>query len=593
MPKTSKRRSAPSAQKQERFALLKERLEHTRQLMADAGVDYLLVRSTDRFLNEYVPQKASFRVWITGFTGSTAEVIIGIDKAYIAVDSRYWLQAETEVDADIWDVVKVPFGERADQALARVILAESESGRFRIGFAAQSMTPRLLERYQNALPRSKWKALHPSLGETLMRDELEYVEPEIFAPDEDLFGETVEEKLGRLGEVLADHKVNGLFLQRLDELMWLSNLRGTELPYQSTFTCIGLVTKAQLFVALPNPDYVPEDVKQERPQVTFVGEDDLWRLIGQGSKRRIAFDPDNNTVDVQLRLEKMGAELVEVKAPVQTLRSRKNPEELEAMRRAFRRADRVVEQTIRWVCNAIERGERVTEAQVAEEVENRFEAMGATSLSFPVICAAGKNAAQIHYTTPNKRKALKQGDLLLLDTGAYFEEGYATDLSRTFLLGGARTPPTEDQKSFYTLVLKAAIAGMTAVLPIGSKGTQLDAIVRAPLWEAGLDYGHGTGHGVGINVHEFPPRIGPSSQGVLEVGHVFSVEPGYYSERFGGIRIENLCTLTEGPEGFMSVVPLTFSPLDRRLIDLKALTPKERTFLKWFGEEYRTQQQYI
>ena len=252
---------------------------------------------------------------------------------------------------------------------------------------------------------------------------------------------------------------------------------------------------------------------------------------------------------------------------------------------AFHRADTVVDDTLRWAKKLVAKGEKVTEASLSAEVSKRFTEAGAIGHSFATICATGRNGAHIHYGPPSARKVIRSGELVLLDTGAYFEEGYATDLTRTVFIGDDN--PSEEQQRIYTLVLKASIAGMTAVLPLGARGFQLDALIRSPLWEAGLDFPHGTGHGVGVNVHEFPPRIGPSSQSRLEIGHVFSIEPGYYHPKFGGVRIENLCTLVEGPPGFMQVEPLTFSPLDKKLIDNSKLSAKEKVFLKRYREEFK------
>ncbi|MCW8142016.1 MAG: M24 family metallopeptidase, partial [Planctomycetota bacterium] len=200
--------------------------------------------------------------------------------------------------------------------------------------------------------------------------------------------------------------------------------------------------------------------------------------------------------------------------------------------------------------------------------------------SFKVIAAAGKNGAVIHYGTPDPERVIRAGELVLLDTGAYYAEGYATDLTRTFL-AGSRAEATAEQRRYFTLVLKAAVAGMSARLPVGARGDQLDAITRAPLWAAGLDFNHGTGHGVGINVHESPPRVSPNGAVKLEEGHVFSIEPGVYLPDFGGVRIENLVTLAAALDapGFLDVVPLTTSRLDERLFDQALLTEAERAWL--------------
>jgi Xaa-Pro aminopeptidase len=238
----------------------------------------------------------------------------------------------------------------------------------------------------------------------------------------------------------------------------------------------------------------------------------------------------------------------------------------------------------------------VTEADVARETEARFRASGAFGLSFKVISAAGKNGAVIHYSTPDEKRRIVPGELFLLDTGAYYEGGYATDLTRTFLAGPSTTKASREQKRLYTLVLKAAIAGMSARVPVGVTGEQIDALVRDPLWRHGLDYGHGTGHGVGVNVHESPPSIRMGARGTVEPGQVFSIEPGVYLPQWGGVRIENLCTVVEDtveppvgvPRRFLRVKPLTFSPLDNRLIDRALLNDHEKRFLSWFKRKGRT-----
>lgn len=578
--------NAPASARDEQRALLADRLARTRARMEKMGVDAAIVRSTDRFLNEYVPEDESARVWLTGFTGSMGDALVTAEEAFLFVDGRYWIQADAQVDLDLWTVVKVRLGTGLDQALIDQLVAfgQERTKKLRVGFEPDRLTPRVLDRLKEATTAASasatWKPLFPSPVEAARGSERPAPkDPEIRALDESKVGPTVPEKLAVLERLLNACGAEALLVQRLDEIMWLTNLRGRELPHQATFKCIALATPERILVGI-DPSKVPGSVRRAREGVLFMPEAELWTMVGRKAKRRrVAFDPANNTVQARGQLEKVGAQLIEVDAPLQPVRAKKSVSELRVMKAAFARADAVVEGVIAWVCAEVEKGERLTEASLAEAVEARFRESGALDLSFRVISAAGKNAAQIHYGEPNPRRVLKVGDLVLLDTGAYFEEGYATDLTRTFLVGGPKRSATDEQKRIYTLVLKAAIAGMRAVLPEGAKGVQLDALVRAPMWAEGLDYNHGTGHGVGINVHEFPPRVGPSSQTPLEIGHVFSIEPGYYKPSFGGVRIENLCTVVPGPKGFIRVEPLTFSPLDARLIDTRMLSSDEKSFL--------------
>ena len=275
-----------------------------------------------------------------------------------------------------------------------------------------------------------------------------------------------------------------------------------------------------------------------------------------------------------------GVEVLPIASPIVAAKAKKNAVEMAAMKRALGRADGVVAEAQRWLQAQVVAGVRVSEVDFAREVERLFLAAGAVGLSFKVISASGLNGAVVHHP-PSDSAFIEEGQLMLLDTGCYFEEGYATDLTRTFFVGAPGCAPSAAQKQLFTRVLKAAIAGMSARIPKNAVGAQLDGITRAPLWRDGLDYAHGTGHGVGINVHEAPPSVSKQATTGFEEGQVFSIEPGLYLEGVGGVRIENLCTVAAdgAQKDWLRVVPLTFSPLDARLIDDAMLDAGERAFL--------------
>lgn len=566
-----------------------DRLSAVRKKMRQAKVDAMMVRSTDRYLNEYVPNDESARVWLSGFTGSMGDMLVTKDRAYLAVDGRYWTQAEQEVDKEHFEVVKVPLGTSISTSISDLIRNLSDAAprkKLTVGYEPTKTTPADLEHVVRTVGNgTDFKPLFPSPVEAARG-----VVPKapgkirIRAVDEARLGATVQEKLTALAPKLVELDVDALLVQKLDEIAYLSNLRGNELPYQATFKAIALVTPTTLFVGL-DPSTVPSDVRMRRESVLFVPEAELWTLIGKKTHRpRVGYDRSNNTEWARISIEATGATATLVESPIGPMKAKKNKAEMTAMAKAFARADGVVSEAAKWLCSEVVAGNKVTEADFSDRVNALFTGSGATGLSFKVISAAGKNGAIIHYSTPSPRRRIKRGELMLLDTGAYYDEGYATDLTRTFLVDGPDGAASDEQRYYYTVVLKSAIAGMTAVLPVGAKGYQLDAITRAPLWAEGLDFNHGTGHGVGVNVHEFPPRIGPNATAVLEEGFVFSIEPGIYLPKFGGVRIENLCTLEKlpGKKGFMRVVPLTFSPLDARLIDTVRLSTEEKAFLKAF-----------
>lgn len=553
--------------------------------MTEAGVDALLVRSTDRWLNEYVPTDESARVWISGFTGSMGEVLLTHKKAYLAVDGRYWLQAEKEVDTEHYEIVKVPLSSAIDDAVIGV-LKKLPGDTLNVGFEPDRFTPSGLAHLKKKLgERVTLTPLFPSPVDAA-RGPIKAAPGKIRAVDEKKVGRTSTDKLRELGEALKGLELDAMLIQRLDEIAYLSNLRGDELPYQATFKAIALATHDKLFIGL-DPARVPAAVRVARDDVLFVPEAELWASIGKKAKRRrVGYDPGGNTEQARLAIEATGAKAISIESPVGPMKAKKNKAELASMTAAFARADLVVDRAVRFLCNGIVAGQKISEADFASKVKELFEESGATGLSFSIISAAGKNGAIIHYSDPSPKRFVKRGELMLLDTGAYYEEGYATDLTRTFLVDAPTARGNDEQRRYYTLVLRAAIAGMTAVLPEGSKGGQLDALVRAPLWAEGLNFNHGTGHGVGINVHEYPPRIGPNAASTLEEGFVFSIEPGVYLPAFGGIRIENLCTIEKVPRmpGFLRVVPLTYSPLDKRLIEAKLMTPFEKAYIAQYSK---------
>ncbi len=562
-----------------------ERLDASRAQLAAAEVDAVWVRSTDRYLNEYVPAEDSLRRWLTGFTGSMGEALVEADDARLFVDGRYWLQAETQAPPG-WTVARVPLGQTLDQAMIAHLGAEKDTGRVsRLGVEGDRWTVEEVDALRAALGSDvEVRVLSPSPIDAARRalndGPPESASPNLRAVAPERLGTTAAERLSALfAGVPAE--VAGLWIHRLDDIAYLSGLRAQQLPYQSTFKSVAVATRDGLRVGLESPTAPPRGLD---PSVELMSEAELWSWLEGGGVALLGFDPGHTVQSVRDRWTSAGLASVSVKTTLAALKAKKSPAELSVMREAFSRADRVVAATIRWAVDAFATDQTVTEGGFRDELERRFAEAGAHGQSFRTIAAAGENGAIIHYGDAGARP-LRPGELMLVDCGAYFDEGYATDLTRTFLVGASDAVADPEQRRLYTTVLKAAIAGMTARLPVGVTGGQLDAIVRAPLWAEGLDYAHGTGHGVGINVHEFPPRVGPGHRSVLEPGMVFSIEPGVYIPDYGGIRIENLCTIEPAPvDGFLDVRPLTFCPLDARLIDRERLTRRERAFLDGFAK---------
>lgn len=564
-----------------------------RRALRQRKLDGYVLRTSDRFLNEYVPPEDATRAWLTGFTGSMGDAVITAKAATLLVDGRYWVQAESEVDSAHWQVYRVPHGKTLEDGLSAVLSGAASPSRqreIRVGYPADRLGLDVLRHLERTVPDVEWVAEKCCPVEALMRAEEGTPDPALALSRERLrllpeasFGTTAADKRRALMKELAPHEVGGMLVQRLDDIAYLTNARASGVPYQSSFRAIALVSAGETIVGLEGFTEHQALVAKQRPGVRWTDLEGFWRALeGKRKGDRIAVDEAHNTVGASLRLDDMGLCPVRVTSPLPLMKARKSPAEMKAIRRALRRADQVVDAAVRWLCQAVTQGKKVSEKDFADRVEDLFMQAGAHGLSFPVIAAAGKNGAIIHYSHPSPRRRLKVGDVMLLDTGAYFDEGYATDLTRTFLVGGASVRARDEDRHRFTTVLRGAIAGMRAVLPEGATGGQLDALVRGPIWAEGADFAHGTGHGVGINVHESPLSVRPHSRQPIEEGIVFSIEPGIYVPGRGGVRIENLCTAkrVRGRSSFLKVEPLTFAPIDRRLIDTKRLSPDEKSWLR-------------
>jgi Xaa-Pro aminopeptidase len=569
-------------------AVSPSRLDLVRARMKQRGVDVLLVRATDRHLNEYVPDDESTRLWLTGFSGSAGDALVFADELHLIVDGRYTLQAGQEVPDAIVTTAKT--GQSIEGAWLD-LLATHARGK-RVGVESDRLSLSMMRLLSQRALKDEWTLV------SLLPSPVEEVRgPSTSSPstsstsfwpiDPALAGRTVRERLSLGTPLFDEHRLDALLLCALDELAWVTNLRGDQFPYQATLRATALVTRDAVVV-----DADTRALRAGRPVedgVVLVDHGGLMARVRPGM--RIGVDPTTTPHAVADALGAAGATLVEVQSPYALLRTKKTAAELAHMQAAFRRADAVVDDVQRWLAKELAKNRTVTEADVARKTEELFTASGAFGLSFKVIAAAGRNGAVIHYSTPDPTRRIKKGEIFLLDTGAYYEGGYATDLTRTFLAGPSTTKATKEQKRLYTIVLKAAIAGMSARVPVGVTGEQLDCIVREQMWRHGLDYGHGTGHGVGVNVHESPPSVRIGNRGTVEPGQVFSIEPGVYLPGWGGIRIENLCTVVDDPVArpdgvprpFLRVKPLTFSPIDRRLVDRALLTDHEKRFLAWFA----------
>lgn len=551
----------------------------------------LIVRSTDKYFNEYVPSFLSIRQAITGFSGSVGDAIIFADKKPILfVDGRYSIQAKEQVKD--FEIYVCSTGQSIEGAWLET-LESNLNNDDAICYDPRTMNLELFHKLDTmskkrranvvAIDKDMKKLLNSSLNtDNSASYQLETVPFEIC-------GQSTEDKIAQTKDILEHKGINGFLLTKLDDISWLLNLRSYSFPYQSSIPGIACLIGDTVIVGL---NQIIKLEQKTRPNITLVKEENFFTELGKIFNNQdfiLGIDSLSTSKYHETALRALDIKLKQVNNPVEQVKAIKNDEELLHLREAFRKADQVVDKTRAFVEQSFDEKKQITEKDVDHHLRHTFEESGAKGLSFTPICASGKNGAVIHYSTPNPIQAIKENSLFLLDTGAYYQGGYATDLTRTFLAGSKQAVASKEQKEIFTLVLKASINGLAARLRKGALGAELDAIVRAPLWQKGLDFAHGTGHGVGINVHEFPPRIGPGSLTKLVVGQVFSIEPGLYIEGFGGVRIENLATIVKDPESdnFIRVQPLTFSPLDERLIDQTMLNKDEEIFLDYYKDEWK------
>jgi Xaa-Pro aminopeptidase len=582
-------------------------------LLQEHRLNAYLIPSADEHLNEYLPEAKRRRDWISGFTGSAGDLLVGQDQAWLFVDSRYHEQAELEVDRSLIQVSKLGLEEQKtlEETLEELGKEAIKTGTtFQLGFDPFTIAITQFRSLQQRL--EPWGIVLVPLTENLVdRVRLQHpwaeTEPLPAFADSKLFylpdaatGEPIQQKLKRVREEIQKSNAEFLPVTKLDQIAWLYNLRGWDVPYNPVFIAYTVITQDSAFLFTNLERINPELRQLLQEQITLLPYEQyvetLKSLVGR-SPCRVLLDPQRTTMGTYQTLTseevKTTCQLVETSNPIEGMKARKNSVELEQMRLANLKASRAKTRTLKWLSDRVAQKQKLTEADVAATVEQFYaEEEGFQGLSFNTISGAGSNSSIVHYGTPNPERVLQPGEFLLLDSGAQYAAG-TTDDTRTVIIGD----PTPAQLERYTEVLKAHINCAMQRFPKGTTGAQLDGIARSTLWFAGLDYGHGTGHGVGafLNVHEGPNGISKRVSEPLEPGMITSVEPGFYEPGWGGIRIENLYVvkdLTEpNPEsseppktrwyGFES---LTYIPFDNRLIDLNRLNDQQRSWLEAYNQ---------
>jgi Xaa-Pro aminopeptidase len=562
-----------------------------RQQMADPRLDAGLGPRADEHQGEDVAPSAERLRWLTGFSGSAGLAVVARGAAALFVDGRYVTQAPTQVDTRTFEVLQIP------QAKPDDWLAEHLKAGAVVGFDAWLHTAAMVEELGKSLePKGiKLKALPGNPVDRSWGRERPAPPQGAVVPHPTRYaGKPAEQKIAELQAALRQDGDDAVILTLPDSIAWLLNIRGSDVahnPVALAFAIVPVSGKVELFI---DARKLGPEAKAHLAKHAKVGEPaalaDRLRAL-KTAPRRVRLDPATAASWFFRRLKGGKARIVRGPDPCLLPKARKNAAEIKGTRAAHKRDGAAVARFLAWLDREAPRG-RLDEIAAARHLETlRSETQALKEISFDTISGAGPNGAIVHYrvTTATSRK-LEPGELYLVDSGAQYLDG-TTDITRTVAIG----TPTREMQERFTLVLKGHIAVATARFPKGTRGIDLDPFARRALWEAGLDFDHGTGHGVGsyLSVHEGPQSISKRGMTALEPGMIISNEPGYYKAGAYGIRIENLVLVTQperiagGEREVTGFETLTLAPIDRRLVVQELLSAEELAWLNAYHARVR------
>jgi len=561
-----------------------DRLDGLRSLLAARGLDGWFVGREDMFQGEEVPACEERLAFISGFTGSAGYGLILSDSAGLFSDGRYTLQMENQSDGDCWRCFTLPEAGMAD------FLAGVDVAGARIGIDPRLATVNGYSRLagQLAAAGATLVAETENPVDILWRDERPAppVSRPFRMPDR-VAGTSMDDKLAGLDERLEKAGCDAVVISRADAVNWLVNIRGTDLSNTPINLLFALYHRENGLILIGDVTRLAPVMEGDLAnKVAIVPLAQFGGLIdpraGYGDGARVMFDPDSLPKALHAPLLDAAVDLVEAPCPVTAMKALKNEAELAGTRRAHLEDGAVMARFLCWLDSGAADGMQET-GIAAHLLALRKESPRFLASSFETICGSGPNGAIVHYrAVPGADLTLVGDSLLLLDSGAHYHDG-TTDITRTMAIG----TPSGDMIHAFTAVLRGHIAVAQARFPAGTTGQQIDALARAPMWSVGLDYAHGTGHGVGhvMQVHEGPASISKRGGVALDAGMLLSNEPGFYRAGEWGIRTENLIAVNPpADDGFLSFETITLCPIDRRLIDAGMLLPAERDWLNAYHE---------
>jgi Xaa-Pro aminopeptidase len=567
-----------------RLAALREELERR-------GLDGFVVPRADEHQGEYVPRRSQRLAWLTGFSGSAGLAIVLDDKAAIFVDGRYTLAVRTQVDTQAFSPHQVP--EQSPEAWIAANLRKAG----KLGFDPWLQTVDGYERFARAAERAggSFVPVESNPIDAVWRDRPAAPLAPVLPQPVEFTGETSEARRRRIADSVAAKGADVALLTQPDSIAWLLNVRGGDVPRTPFALGFALLhTDGHVDLYMDRRKIPDRTLAWLGNAVTLAPPDEIAAALDTMGRmaKKVLVDTASAPYWAANRLQAAGAALVrEAADPVAMPKACKNAVELEGIRNAHRRDGAAVTRFLAWLARESTSG-KLREIEVSDRLQAlRQETGKLRDLSFDTISGAGPNGAIVHYrASAATERTLDPGSLFLIDSGGQYRDG-TTDITRTIGIG----TPTAEMKDRFTRVLKGHIALACARFPAGTTGSQLDSLARYALWQAGLDYDHGTGHGVGayLSVHEGPHRISKVANNVaLQPGMIVSNEPGYYKAGAYGIRIENLVAVKEARiEGadrrYLEFETLTLAPIDLNCVDLRLLTLPERDWLNAYHARVR------
>ena len=564
------------------------RLAALRAQLKKEQLDGFVVPICDEHMSEYVGDYAQRLGWLTGFGGSAGSAVVLSEEAAMFTDGRYTLQVREQVDGKNWQYVGVPQTSISDW------LKDHAPNNARIGYDAWVHTKGWVESATRALAAkgAELVAVKSNPIDMVWADQPQKSDAKLMVHDNRYAGQSSAEKRAAVAEWLTANNLDSTVISALDSVAWLLNVRGSDVsntPVALSFVLAHADGTADLFIA---PEKIDDTVRAHLGNAVRLREpSEFVPELRSMKDKRIAVDPDRAVAAIFGALQSGGAHIIEVRDPTILPKAVKNPVEQSGHRAAQARDGAALSRFLHWMGETAYKGE-LNELSAAARLKSFREDTGMLKdLSFDTISATGPNGAHCHYKVDEStNRAIEPNSIYLVDSGGQYLDG-TTDVTRTMWVGPGT--PTAEMKDRFTLVLKGHIALACAVFPEGTRGAQLDTLARASLWQAGLDYAHGTGHGVGsfLAVHEGPQRIAKFAGGQagsdepLQPGMFLSNEPGYYKSGEYGIRIENLVLVEErkiaGAEGrYFGFETLTFAPIDKTLVDVRLLNDLE---LRWWN----------